>query len=281
MSGPPRKDAPPGPGRPKRFYTTVAVAAAAEGATRSGDLRILLDGRPLRTPAKAELAVPGPALAEAIAQEWRAQGAHIDPASMPLTRIANTTLDGVEARRGEVEEEIAKFACSDLVCYRAVTPEALAARQSAAWDPVLGWAGRHLKTAPRVGRGIVHVTQPAELAAAVRQRLAAYAPLALAGLHVVTTLTGSALMALALAQGDLGPEEVWLAAHVDEDYQAELWGHDAEADRRRAARHGEFMAAHALLGLLARDGALTLPHVQYAPSDERGNGRRQGRQVTE
>lgn len=251
MSEPPRKDASLGPARLKRFYAAVDVDTPS-----AGRCRILLDGRPLRTPAKAEFAVPGHALAEAIAAEWRGQGAHVDPASMPLTRIVNATLDGVAARRAEVEAEIIKYACNDLVCYRAETPDILVARQTAAWHPVLDWAAGRLKVAPHVGGGIVHVTQPAALAEAVRQHLAAYATFALAGLHVITTLTGSALIALALADGELAPEQAWRAAHVDEDYQAELWGTDAEADRRRAARHEEFKAAHALLGLLAQDGAL-------------------------
>lgn len=257
MSEPPRKDVPLGQARPKRFYTVVTVDPASGARAQTG-YRILLDGRPVRTPAKATLSVPGPALAEAIAAEWRAQGTHIDPASMPLTRIANTTLDGVVARRAEVEAEIAKYAGSDLVCYRAEAPEALVTRQGEAWDPVVAWARRRLQVAPRIGSGIVHVDQPDGLVEAVTRVLSTFSPLALSGLHVITALTGSALMALALAEGGLEPERAWRAAHVDEDYQAELWGRDGEAEHRRTARHREFEAACALLSLLARDGALTV-----------------------
>lgn len=229
---------------PKRFYKAVRVDP------RGDQHRILLDERPVRTPAKAELSVPHAALAAAIAAEWDAQGSHIDPASMPLTRIANSTIDGVAARRREVEDEIAKYAANDLVSYRADTPDALVRRQAAAWDPIVAWTNRAMGVAPRVGTGVVHVAQPPELGDAVKVRLQAFDPLALAALHVVTTLTGSALLALALAHAELDADAAWKAAHVDEDFQIEQWGWDAEASARRDARAREMRAAAIILKLL-------------------------------
>lgn len=242
MAGSPTK--PDARALPKRFYMEATVGARADGG-----FRILLDGRPVRTPAKAELLLPTKALADAVAAEWGAQGAHIDPASMPITRIVNSTLDGVIPRRAEVEAEIVRYAGNDLVCYRAEAPEALVQRQTAAWDPIIAWATAELGVGLRTGQGIAHVQQPGELASAFCARLGKLSALSVAAVHVITTLTGSALLSLAHAQGRISADELWMAAHVDEDFQIAQWGWDAEAEARRTLREAEMRAASRILCL--------------------------------
>lgn len=246
MATPPtRADAKP---LPKRFYTTAACEIVT-GADGRAAFRILLDGRPLRTPAKAELQLPAQALADAVAAEWQSQGAHIDPATMPLTRLANTTIDGVALRRAEVEAEIARYAMNDLVYYRADQPDALVQLQARAWDPVLDWARRSFGVTLATGAGIGHIAQPKDLEKAVLAALAPRQAIELSALHVITTLTGSALMALAHAHGALSAADAWAAAHVDEDFQISQWGWDAEAEARRKAREADFAASARVLAL--------------------------------
>jgi chaperone required for assembly of F1-ATPase len=230
--------------RPKRFYR----AATVDGAPPA--VRVLLDGKPIRTPAKRELALPTKALAEAVAAEWEAQGDHIDPAAMPLTRLVNSALDGVTGREAEVRAEIAKYGASDLLCYRAEGPADLLRRQAEAWDPILAWARAEFNVHLATGQGIVPVAQPPATVAAIESALADLDALALAAQHVMTTLTGSALLALAHARGRLTAEAAWAAAHVDEDWQISQWGEDAEAKARREGRWAEMQAASRLLQLL-------------------------------
>lgn len=234
------------PPLPKRFYKQAAVEE------RDGAFRLVLDGRPARTPAKHALAAPTRALAEALAAEWNAVGAEIDPAAMPLTRIANSAIDGVAPRREAVIADLAKYAGSDLVFYRAGEPERLVAAQAAAWDPILAWAREALGARFVLGEGVMHVAQPEAALAAVGDRLEAIAsPFRLAALHVMTTLTGSLLIALAHADGLLDADAAWTAAHVDERHQESLWGEDEEALARRAAREAEFRAASTVYALAA------------------------------
>ena len=222
----------------KRFYREASVGEA------EGGFALLLDGRRARTPAKKLLVAPSRALAEALAREWAEQGEMVVPAAMPLTRLINTALDGVVAAMTETRAEIAGFAGADLLCYRAEAPEALAAAEAAAFDPVLGWAEEALGAKFVLGRGVVHVRQPEGALAAVRAALAAFdSPFALAALHVMTSLTGSVLLALAVARGHLGAPEAWRIAHVGEDFQIAQWGEDDEAAARRAGRWREFEAA--------------------------------------
>ncbi len=244
------KDGMPGrealrPPPPKRFYKTATV----EGA--DGAYRILLDGRRIKTPGKRVLAVPTKSLAEAIAAEWEAQGERVDPSTMPLTRIANTVIDAVAGETEKVAADIRAFAASDLLCYRAPSNEELARRQRAAWDPVLAWARSELGTRFVLAEGVMPVAQPDETLARIAAELAPLDPYRLAALHIMTTLTGSALLALALARGRLTLEEAWAAAHVDEDWQIEQWGADSEAEARRRHRLAEFEAASRLLDTLA------------------------------
>jgi chaperone required for assembly of F1-ATPase len=219
-----------------------------DGAARA--FRVLLDGKPVRTPAKRELALPARPLAEAVAAEWEAQGEHIDPGTMPLTRLVNTVLDGVAGREAEVRADIAKYAASDLLCYRAEGPPELVRRQMEAWDPVLAWARAALGANLVIARGIVPVAQPQAAMGAIGSALVRLDAFGLAAHHVMTTLTGSTLLALAHAGGRLTAEEAWAAAHIDEDWQIGQWGEDAQAKARRQRRWTDMEAASRLVALL-------------------------------
>jgi chaperone required for assembly of F1-ATPase len=236
------------PALPARFYALATVEA------RDGAYHLLLDGKGARTPARQPLAAQARALAEALAAEWNAQGALIDPAQMPLTRLVNAALDGVAGQAEAVRAEIVRYAGSDLICYRADSPAALAERQAAAWDPLVGFAREALGARLILAEGVMHVPQPEH----VRERVAAAVaaiptPVPLAALSSLTSLTGSAIIALALAHGALNGDAAWSAAHVDEDYQAEIWGLDEEASARQVFRRRDFDAA--LLALTASAGA--------------------------
>jgi chaperone required for assembly of F1-ATPase len=231
---------------PRRVYKAVTVVSGAA----DGSYAVMLDGKPARTPGKAPLALPSRALAEAVAAEWQAQGERIDPATMPLTRLVNSVIDGVRGREGQVRADIVRYAGSDLVCYRTEAPQELVRRQAAHWDPVLAWARRSLSASFTTAAGLMPVPQPEAATAAVARALAAHDAFALGALHVMTTLMGSALLALAHAQGELTCEAAWGAAHVDEDYQISQWGEDWEAAARRRRRWVEMEAASRLLELV-------------------------------
>ncbi|BCJ91172.1 ATPase [Terrihabitans soli] len=234
------------PELPKRFYKS------AEAAKQEGGYGVLLDGRSVRTPARNIVSVPGEKLALALAEEWNAQIDVIDPAKMPLTRLVNSAIDGVAREADAVRAEIVKYAASDLLCYRAEAPERLVENQRAKWDPVLDWAHETLGARFVLAEGIVFVEQPAsslEAISAVLERLDIFR---LAAASVVTTLTGSALLTVALIEKRLTVDEAWAAAHVDEDWNAELWGEDDEAAERRAGRFAEMQAAARVIDLLRR-----------------------------
>lgn len=227
---------------PKRFYATVSVEE------RPGGFVVLLDGKPVRTPGKAVLVLPTGAAAALVAAEFEAQGERIDPVAMPVTRLVNAAIDGVAGEMQPVIEDILRYASSDLLCYRADGPEALVARQAEAWDPVIAWARAHLGARFVLAKGIVHVVQPREAIGAIRIHVAnRIEPLRLAALHLMTTLTGSALLALAVEHGAMSADAAWAAAHVDETWNAEQWGEDHEAAARNAARRRDFLAATRLL----------------------------------
>jgi chaperone required for assembly of F1-ATPase len=222
----------------KRFYKAVDVAE------HEGGWALRLDGRFARTPGKARMTAPARAIAEGIAAEWQAQGEILRPAAMPLTRLANSAIDGVAKTLDATREEIANYAGSDLLCYRADDPPELAARQAAHFDPVLTWADEAIGARFVVGVGVMHVAQSAAALAATRKAVFAYDdPFAVAALHGLTSLSGSATLALAIARGVIEAGAGWRTAHVDEDFQIEKWGEDDEAMRRRAARWEEFAAA--------------------------------------
>jgi chaperone required for assembly of F1-ATPase len=223
----------------RRFYKRVEVVTAD-----GGGFAIRLDGRPVRTPGKRQLVASTRAVAELIAAEWAAQGETIEPLSMPATRLANSAIDGVADALAETRAAIANYAAADLVCYRAAAPDALAALQADAYDPVLAWAHDRLGARFVATVGVAHVAQPAAALVAARAAVEAYAdPFAVAALHVTTSLAGSLLLALMTAEGALSPEAAWRAAHVDEDFQIGRWGEDDEAKLRRAARWHDFEAA--------------------------------------
>jgi chaperone required for assembly of F1-ATPase len=222
----------------KRFYASATVGEV------EGGWALLLDGRGARTPAKNKLVAPTRAIAEAIASEWAGQGAVVDPTSMPVTRLANSALDGVAKTLRETRADIARYAGADLICYRATAPDALVAMQAEAFDPVLAWAEEALAARLILSADMMHVAQPEPTLEAVRTAVDAYqSPFAVAALHGLTSLSGSVLLALAVARGARSAGDAWRAAHVDEDFQIRQWGEDDQAMARRAARWVEFAAA--------------------------------------
>ncbi|HZP78322.1 MAG TPA: ATP12 family protein [Pseudolabrys sp.] len=231
----------------KRFYKEASAGEADDS------FPVLLDGRPVRTPARRALAAPSRALAQAIADEWNAQQEVVDPARMPLTRLANAIIDAVADKSDAVNAEIGKYLASDLLFYRAEGPEGLLAAQAQHWDPVLTWAHEALGAHFVLAQGVVHVAQPqAALAAAIAA--IPRDPWRLGALSTVTSLTGSALLALALAADQLSVDAAWAAAHVDEDWQMAQWGRDTLALERRAFRFAEMQAAATVLRLAGSRG---------------------------
>ena len=235
------------PELPKRFYTDVTIVAA-EG----GGFAVELDGRGLRTPLRRKLVVPTQALAAHLAGEWDAQKERIDPSIMPLTRLANTVIDGIADDPDGVRADLAGYIETDMLFYRAGYPNRLVERQRAVWDPILAAAEERIGARFVLAEGVMHVAQSPEAIAAYRQRVERVKDaFAIAALHQMTTLTGSALLPLAVAEGWLDADSAWQAAHVDEDWNIELWGSDVEAESRRVARHADMRAAAMLLEALA------------------------------
>jgi chaperone required for assembly of F1-ATPase len=223
----------------KRFYRAASVG---------DDGAVLLDGRSVRTPARRALRVPNQTLGQALAQEWEAQRDVIDPAAMPLTRLANAIIDGVADAPDKVAAEVEKYLGTDLVFYRAEAPEGLIARQAQLWDPLVAFARDELGARFILAQGVVHQAQPREAVVVAAKAIPSDA-WRLGAVSSITTLTGSALIALALAAECLSAEEAWAAAHVDEDWNLAAWGRDEEILARRAARRAEFDAAIKVLEL--------------------------------
>lgn len=225
----------------KRFWTDVAVAP---------DRGILLDGRPVRTPGRVPLVLPTAALADAVAEEWRAVGETLDPRAMPLTGLANAAIDRIAPDPQGFAEGIARFGESDLLCYRAETPAALVARESACWDPLLAWAQRRYDVHFEIASGIVHRPQPAATLARLREAVAAQPAFVLAPLSSLVDLTGSLVIGLALVEDAVTPGSGWAAADVDAGWQREHWGTDPLDAAALAERHQAFDAAVAFLACL-------------------------------
>jgi chaperone required for assembly of F1-ATPase len=227
----------------KRFYKEVGVGESDGGFT------VTLDGKPIKTPSGKVVLVPKRMIADAIAAEWAAQGESIDPLTMPMTRFANSVVQSVVERTELVADDVAKYLGTDLLFYRAGHPEALVAKEAAHWDPIVFWGAETLGAHFILAEGINHVRQPDAAIAAARAAFPSD-PWSIAALHVVTTLTGSALLALALAHDVREPLEIWTAAHVDEDFNIEQWGLDEEVAARRAARVVDFEAATRILNAM-------------------------------
>ena len=231
---------------PKRFYKSVAIGSEGEAAHS-----ILLDGRPVRTKARNTLAVEHAALARLIAAEWDAQAKEIDPATMPLTRITQTAIDAVALQVDDVADDVVAYAGNDLLVYRAEAPQELAERQEALWGPVIARAEARFAGRFVLAGGIMPVNQDEALLARIRATLEGVSPLRLTALHVATTITGSALLALALGEAEMNVDAVWQAACVDEDWNIAQWGLDAEAEQLRAVRRADLGAAALILDACA------------------------------
>lgn len=231
--------------KPKRFWKQAHAIGCDDGYT------VHLDGRPVRTPAKAALVVPTRAMAEAIAQEWDAQTDAIDPRTMPVTRGANAAIDKLRVQRAEVVTLLAEYGGSDLLCYRAHAPESLVLRQAEAWDPMLRWADETLNVRLRVGLGVMHVAQDSDALDRLQSELAAFDDFALAALHDLISLSGSLILALAVIRDAIPPEEAWLRSRVDERWQAEQWGEDEEAAAAELIKRAAFLDAERFYRLLS------------------------------
>ncbi len=228
----------------RRFWKKASAKAG------EGGWSILLDGRPVRTPARKPLLVPAEPLARAIADEWNDAGDRVDPREMPLTGIANAAIDRVAPEPENFAAGLAKYGESDLACYRAEAPAGLAARQEESWDRLLSWARRRFDVEFRTTRGIVHVPQPEDTLVRMRHAVAVCDPFRLAGLSPLVTVSGSLVAALALLDKAVTAEQAWDAVTIDEQWQVEKWGADAEAGAALEARRREFFAAARFLELL-------------------------------
>ncbi|HVI52695.1 MAG TPA: ATP12 family protein [Candidatus Sulfotelmatobacter sp.] len=221
----------------KRFYKQAAVAAAAEG------FAVTLDGRTVKTPEKSPLVLPYAALAEAVAGEWLAQVDEIKPHTMPLTQLASTALDRVAGKRRPVVEHVLNYAGTDLLCYRAESPSDLVARQHGLWQPVLDGVSAALGVEIDVTSGILPIVQPDATMAALRRHVEAYDDWRLTALQAAVAGMGSLFLGLSMIDGRLTAEEAFAASQLDETYQIEFWGDDAEAIKRREALRNDIAAA--------------------------------------
>ena len=227
----------------KRLFKTATVAESG------GGYGVLLDAKPMRTPAGHLLVAPTRALAEAVAAEWQAQGDKIDPRSMPMTQFVATALDRVSVERARVVRDLAAFAETDLLCHRADDVDRLAARQASEWQPLLDWAAAALGARFLLSGGVMPVDQPMETLAAIRSRVEALDDLGLVALQTLAGASGSIVLAFAVAEGRLAAAEAHRLSRLDEDYQIERWGEDWEAADRRKALHADMLAAERLLSL--------------------------------
>jgi chaperone required for assembly of F1-ATPase len=218
----------------KRFYKEVSVGE---------ENNILLDGKAVKTPRGSTLALPSQPLAEAIAQEWQAQGDEIVPGDMPLTKLANTAIDGVAAQDEAVVAEIVAYARHDHLCYRTDAPPELVRRQSEAWDPLIDWAAQRYGAPLLVAKGITSIAQPEGSIAALHKAVKEFDPFSLAALHVAASICGSLVLALALADRRLTAGEAFAHSQIDERFQAETWGSDSEAVARAKHLAAELAAA--------------------------------------
>ncbi len=230
----------------RRFWTEVAVVAEADG------FGLRLDARAVRTPGKAALIVPTRALAEAIAAEWQAQAGVVQPLTMPFTRSANAAVDKVGPQQDEVIDLVAAYGDADLICYRATGPERLVARQSAAWDPLVAWAGQALGAPLQVRAGVVHMAQSGAALAVLRARVAGLDAFELTAFHDLVALSGSLVIGLAVLAGLRPAADLWALSRIDEDWQTEIWGADDEACAAAALKRQDFLHAAKFYSLCKR-----------------------------
>lgn len=228
----------------KRFWKNVTVER------EDGGWAIELDERPVRTPARAPLIAPTPPLAEAIAGEWRSVDGEIDPTAMPLTGLANAAIDRIGPERETFAAGLARYAESDLACYRAEGPRALVERQEQSWDALLAWARRRYDVDFATTRGIIHVTQPVATVERLTHAVQSLDPFHLAGLSPLVTIGGSLIAGLAVLEKAMTPEAAWDAVSIDERWQLDQWGADAEAEKALESRQRDFMAAATFLELV-------------------------------
>ncbi len=233
---------------PKRFYKDVTVA---EGG---GGFAVALDGRQMRTPGEAALVVPGAALAEAIAGEWRRQGERIDPDDMPFTRLASTAIDRIVVAREEAVRQLMRFGETDLLCYRVSAPEELARRQHEAWQPLLDWAAETLGARLEVTHGLIPIPQPGPALGALEVALSGYGAMALAGLGLAVPASGSLVIGFALAEGRIEADAACRFAELEESYQNERWGEDEETLETRRRVRADIHAAAGFLALSREHG---------------------------
>lgn len=228
----------------KRFWKETSVVPSGDG------FAIHLDTKPVRTPAKSELYLPTRALAEAVAAEWEAQGDRIDALSMPQTRYANSVIDGVAPRRAEVVNTVAAYGGSDLLCYRAAHPTALVERQTERWDPLLDWARDRYDAPLMQVQGVMPISQPERSVVNLGEAVEAHDDFELAALHDLVAISGSLVLGLAVSDGHLAPEAALALSRLDDDWQIEQWGEDAEAAKVAQRKAGEFAQAARLLTLV-------------------------------
>ncbi|WP_376875161.1 ATP12 family chaperone protein [Albirhodobacter sp. R86504] len=222
----------------KRFWKTAAPIEDATG------FLIGLDGRQVKTPAKAALCVPTRSLADAIAAEWDAQVGKIDPTTMPFTRMANSALDKVTPQKDAVVAMLAEYGGTDLLCYRALGQDDLEARQKAAWDPILIWAAQKFNAPLAVTNGVIPIDQPAESLTRLHAEVATFDAFQIAAFHDLVAISGSLVLALGVTHGRLSGADAWDVSRVDETFQSEAWGVDEEAEelaafKREALLHAE------------------------------------------
>jgi chaperone required for assembly of F1-ATPase len=227
----------------KRFWTAASAEAAEGGFT------VRLDGRAVKTPAKAPLVVPTLAMAQAIAAEWDAQQGKVRPETMPCTRAANSAIDKVAPLRAEVIAELAGYGGSDLICYRATGPQPLIDRQAAAWDPLLDWAKTTLRAPLNATHGVMHIAQPQPSLDRLTARVAAFSDFELAAVHDLIAISGSLVLALAVTEGRLAAEAAFDASRIDNRWQAEEWGEDEDEAAAEALRRAAFLQANRFFGL--------------------------------
>jgi len=223
--------------KPKRFWKEVTVAPCEGGFT------VMLDARQARTPGKLPLVLPTEDMARAVAAEWAAQEGALKPETMPFTASANSALEKVALQKDEVVAMLAAYGGSDLLCYRATFPEALVDRQAQTWDPLLQWAAERLSAQLTVTSGVMPVAQDAKVLAGLAGRIAALTPFQIAAFHDLVALSGSLILAFAVTEGRLSPAEAWAASRIDEDWQAEQWGRDDEAEALSESRRWAFHQA--------------------------------------